>query len=115
MTKTDIDLDGMSVQDLTALISAAEAKREEKLENAKSDFVAEMAKKAAELGLNIEDLFGGRAAKPEAARKPRKDAGTHRPAKFRSPDGEYWSGRGRRPTWLATAEAEGKSRDEFRI
>jgi DNA-binding protein H-NS len=36
-------------------------------------------------------------------------------AKYRSPQGETWSGRGRAPKWLQVAEAEGHSRDEFLI
>jgi hypothetical protein len=36
------------------------------------------------------------------------------PAKYRGPNGEEWTGRGRTPGWLAAFEAEGRSRDEFK-
>jgi DNA-binding protein H-NS len=36
-------------------------------------------------------------------------------AKYRSPTGDEWSGRGRMPKWLQAAEAEGKKRDDFLI
>lgn len=36
-------------------------------------------------------------------------------AKYRGPNGETWSGRGRAPTWLAALEAEGRQRSEFLI
>ncbi len=38
------------------------------------------------------------------------------PAKYRHPDtGETWTGRGKAPRWIAAAEAEGKSRDDYLI
>ena len=36
-------------------------------------------------------------------------------AKYRGPNGETWSGRGRAPNWLATLEAQGRKRAEFQI
>ena len=36
-------------------------------------------------------------------------------AKFRGPNGETWSGRGRPPVWLVTLEAQGASRESYRI
>src|ERR671917_1713374 len=52
-----VDLDGMTAQQLTALIAAAEAKRQEKREGAVSALRAEMERKAAELGLPAGGLF----------------------------------------------------------
>jgi DNA-binding protein H-NS len=49
------------------------------------------------------------------ARKPRDDTGAKRAAKYRGPNGEEWSGRGRTPNWLAALEAEGRGREEFLI
>jgi len=37
------------------------------------------------------------------------------PAKFRGPNGETWSGRGRAPAWLAVLEGQGASREKFKI
>lgn len=37
------------------------------------------------------------------------------PAKFRGPNGETWSGRGRLPGWLAVIESQGGAREKFRI
>jgi len=114
-------LDSMSAQELTALIDAAEGKRREKLETAKQELVAEFRAKASELGLSLEALFSQQQAESASAsasvpgRKPRSDAGTTRPAKYRGPNGEEWSGRGRTPNWLTGLEAEGRSREEFVI
>ena len=120
-----VDLDPMTVPQLTALIAAAEAKRRDKLEDAKSALRTEMEQKAAELGISAGDLFSvaGQQAPAEQAvakngrraRKPRDDTGAKRAAKYRSPNGEEWSGRGRMPNWLAALEAEGRGREEFLV
>jgi DNA-binding protein H-NS len=120
-----VDLDRMTVPQLTALIAAAEAKRRDKLDDAKASLRAEMERRAAELGISTGDLFsapGQQAPAEQAAakngtraRKPRGDTGTKRAAKYRGPNGEEWSGRGRMPKWLAALEAEGRGREEFLI
>jgi DNA-binding protein H-NS len=120
-----VDLDQMTVPQLTALIAAAEAKRRDKLDDARTALRAEMERKAAELGIAPGDLFpvaGQQAAAEQAAGKkatragkPRGDTGAKRAAKYRGPNGEEWSGRGRQPNWLAALEAEGRGREEFLI
>ncbi len=120
-----VDLDRLTVPQLTALIAAAETKRRDKLEDAKAALRAEMERKAAELGIAPSDLFsapGQQAPAEQAAakngtraRKPRDDIGAKRAAKYRGPNGEEWSGRGRVPNWLAALEAEGRGREEFLI
>lgn len=112
-------LDGMSVPELTALIEAAEAKRREKLKAAKQQLVDEFRAKAAELGLSMDALLpqhrSESAAASTAGRKQRSDAGVTRPAKYRGPNGEEWSGRGRTPRWIMALEAEGRGREEFTV
>jgi len=116
-----VDLDRMSVQQLTALIEAAEIKRREKLEEAKAALRTEVERRAAELGVSAGDLFAppdqpAPAERKARGRKPRSDAGAKAVAKFRNPDtGETWSGRGRTPRWLAAKEAEGRRREEFAV
>ena len=120
-----VDLDRMTVQQLTTLIAAAEAKRRDKLDDAKSALWAEMERRAAELGISANDLFStaGQQAPAEQAtgkngtraRKTRNDIGVKRAAKYRGSDGEEWSGRGRMHRWLAALEAEGRGREEFLI
>ena len=36
-------------------------------------------------------------------------------AKYRGPEGQTWSGRGKAPNWLTALEAQQRSRDEFLI
>jgi DNA-binding protein H-NS len=117
-----VDLDGMTVQQLTALIAAAEAKRQEKREGAVTALRAEVERKAAELGVSPGELFAQGGPRPSAkqatrGRKPRSDVGAKRAVavRYRGPNGETWSGRGRTPRWLAALEAEGRGRKEFAV
>lgn len=111
------DLDGMSVQQLTALIEAAEVKRREKQAEAKAEMLARWQEEAAEAGLSLDAVLRTSAppSEPRQGRKPRKDQGMPLPAKYRGPNGEEWTGRGRMPKWLQTLAAEGKSREDFRV
>ena len=115
--KPAFDLDAMSAQDLNALIEAAEAKRAEKQDEARNALIEEFRNKAAELGLELESLIlaGGQAPSGPPARRTRRDAGGSVAARFRGPNGETWSGRGRMPKWLSAMEAQGRKREEFRI
>ena len=96
------------------------AEQRDKLEDAKAALRAELERRAAELGIAPGDVFAwlrqqmpvGKGAR---ARKPRGDIGSKRAAKYRGPNGEEWSGRGRMPNWLAALEAEGQGREEFLI
>jgi DNA-binding protein H-NS len=114
------DLDRMTVQELTALRDAAEAKRLEKLEGAKNEVLAETREKLAQLGLTLESVLPapastGQGGQNGRGRKRRSDAGQPLTARYRGPNGEPWSGRGRMPKWLQTLVAEGRSREEFRV
>ena len=106
----------MTVAELTALRDAAEAKRREKLDDAKNAVLEETRAKLAELGLTLEMVLpiSGSAGQGGQGRKRRRDAGQLLPVRYRGPSGETWSGRGRMPKWLQTLEAEGRNREEFR-
>ena len=94
--KRRFDLDGMSVAELTALRDAAEAKRLEKLDDAKNAGIERARAEIEQLGLSFESVFMKVAQSPaEPSRRTRKDAGEPVPVKFRGPNGETWSGRGR--------------------
>src|SRR5215218_889093 len=119
-TETDaqpaVDLDHMTVAELTALRDAAEAKRCEKLDDAKNAVLEETRAKLAELGLTLETALPTLASAGQGGRgrKRRRDAGQPLPVRYRGPNGETWSGRGRMPKWLQTLEADGRKREEFR-
>lgn len=48
-------------------------------------------------------------------RKSRKEPSAGIPVKYRGPNGEEWSGRGRQPKWLTVMEAQGKTREDYRV
>jgi DNA-binding protein H-NS len=112
-TKPSSDLSSMTVPELTALIKAAEAERSAKMADARSSLLAEFEARSAELGVSFDELRS--AAGAASGRKQRKDAGTPVAPKFRGPNGETWTGRGRRPGWLTALQAQGKKADDYRI
>ncbi|MBV8520839.1 MAG: H-NS histone family protein [Acetobacteraceae bacterium] len=117
--KHTFDLDNMGVEELTALRDAAEAKRRQLLDQTKTQVVREFREKLRTLGLTLADVLPSPARQkggqePEE-RKKRRDAGEPLPVKYRGPNSETWSGRGREPRWLQALQAEGRKREEFRV
>ncbi len=111
-----VDLDRLTVAELTALRDAAEAKRLEKLDEAKNAVLEETRARLAELGLTLDAVLPqpSSSVAEGRSRKRRSDAGKPLPVSYRGPSGETWSGRGRVPKWLQALEAEGRNREEFR-
>ncbi len=58
-----------------------------------------------------------KAKKAPKAKASAAKAGARKPApiKFRGPNGEAWSGRGKLPKWLQAAKDSGQSVDAFRV
>jgi DNA-binding protein H-NS len=54
-----------------------------------------------------------RASSVQAAKKARK--GKRVPIKFKGPEGEAWSGRGKQPVWLRKLVAAGRKPEEFKV
>jgi DNA-binding protein H-NS len=98
-------LDDLTVAELRTVRVLAGKKQKEKLEDAKTVVLAEIEGRVKALGLRLKDVFPSQ----------KMNTKTSLPVKYRSPDGETWSGRGHTPTWLRTLEAEGHTRDEFRV
>lgn len=57
----------------------------------------------------------GAGAKGKKAGKRGAAKGGKVPAKYRGPNGEVWSGRGKQPRWLVALVAEGRTPAEFLI
>ncbi|TAL91005.1 MAG: H-NS histone family protein [Candidimonas sp.] len=56
------------------------------------------------------------APKPTAATTPESASKRTVPVKYRHPQtGECWTGRGKAPRWITTAEAAGENRESFRL
>jgi DNA-binding protein H-NS len=84
------------------------------LDGTKTDLLSEFRDRATQMGLSLETLLSSPVPAGKE-RKSRKDAGGNLPVKYRGPNGETWSGRGRLPKWLHVAEAEGRNREDFKI
>jgi len=93
-----INLSGMSVEGLMDL--------RERVDEMLHRRRAEIEKQLERLGRAIAVVGGGGGS----ALKGRKV-----PAKYRSPSGETWAGRGAKPTWLVAAIKRGKKLDDFLI
>ena len=96
----------LSPQELLTLRDQIERRRLRKLEEAKSAVLEEMKGRLSELGLSLNDVV--------PARKPRKSKPSVS-VKYRSPDGETWSGRGHAPLWLRQLELQGHNREEYAV
>jgi len=82
----------------------AEARRSEV-----ASAIAQAKQLIADYGLTAADC-GFRGAAAWAGKTPTTVA-----VKFRGPNGETWSGRGKAPNWLTSLEAQGRHRDEFLV
>ena len=109
-----VDIDGMNVAELRALIAAAEAKVSEKVEAEKRVILDDTRAKLAALGLSLESAMQGQAGRDGKGKGQGPDP-AKLPVKYRGPDGQEWTGRGKVPLWLAEAEKQGRSRNEFLI
>lgn len=93
---------------------AQRAMLEKEIEEARKAELAEAIAQAkrliAEHGLTAADL-GFRTGGLLPAAKAR----TAVAIKYRGPNGESWSGRGKAPNWLTSLEASGRKRDEFLV
>ena len=111
----------LNVGELRRVVAFAEARIREREAGERAAAREELLRLAQERGFSMADLFGDLAphAPARRGRKPRGEApkAERAPveAKYRGPNGELWSGRGRSPKWVQAAEAEGKPRDAFLI
>ncbi len=119
MPRQSYDSIRRQIEKLEARAARIEAAEGEKKKKAVGQVVALMRK----LGVTPEDLGAhrprstrGRPAKKAAKKAAKKRVGKPVAPKFRNAKtGDTWSGRGRTPRWLAALEAQGKSREDYRI
>ena len=91
-------------QELVAQKAALEAQIEEARKAGVSAAVADVKRLVGEYGLTASDC--GFVAKA-------KKAGGKVAVKYRGPNGEAWTGRGRTPAWVVMHEAAGNSRESL--
>jgi len=110
-------ISSLNYTELDELSELIQRERAGKLDEARHTLMAELEEKAASIGLTPDQLFGQSRNAPEKPKRGKKTEQQSAPAavKFRSPNGQTWSGRGRKPIWLTQAEAGGQSAEEFRV
>ena len=108
-----IMLENMTMTDLVALDAEVTTAINNRRNEGRTALMAEFEARAVALGLTRAQLYGTtNAAQPKKARAGVSEI---RSVRFRSPAGLTWTGRGRKPTWLTTAEAAGENVEAFRV
>jgi DNA-binding protein H-NS len=108
-------LDRLSVENLTAIVEAAQDKRREKEDVVKEALLREFRERAASLGLRVNLVPMDAPMSGGSGRKPRRDAGQPLPVRYRGPDGQQWSGRGVSPRWIREHEEKGGNKEDYRV
>jgi DNA-binding protein H-NS len=111
-------LESLDVAELREVAATAERLAQERGESERRSFIEETRKKAAALGISINDVLGDMASSASGRRrnaKPEKKTRASATVKYRGPNGEPWSGRGRPPRWVQAVEAEGRSRNDYAV
>ena len=98
--------DTLTPPELSTIRDVVEQKRKTRLEDAKAAVLDEMRDKLSAIGLTLKDVL------PNQRQRKSKTAP---PVKYRSPDGETWSGRGHAPLWLRQLELQGHKREEYAV
>jgi DNA-binding protein H-NS len=104
----------LSPQRLRDVRDTAEVRRKDKIEAVKNAILTETRAKLEELELTLEEVIQPRPARTRS-RRTRRDAGKELPVKYRGPNSETWSGRGRAPQWIRDLEEQGRQRGEFLV
>ncbi|MGE8281407.1 MAG: H-NS histone family protein [Stenotrophomonas sp.] len=113
-----IDLNPLSLRELTALIRDAKERQTALNRRQPVDKVRrQLTALAAKTGYTIEELFGTDAAGIPQKTKSRRRKGPKVPLKYRDPESPWntWTGRGKMPLWLASKIRFGHNPVDFLI
>ena len=84
--------------------------------------VAEILIKMEVFGITAKDLISKKKSRTknkgtasDGAPSKRSTITRHVAAKYKGPNGEAWSGRGKMPRWLAGLVAQGRSKEDFAV
>lgn len=104
-------LDKMTYAELSELRDNVEAAMAEAKIAERKALLTKMEELAADSGLTLDDCFGGKRGRKGSLK------GSTVAVKYRNPkdDSQTWSGRGRRPLWLAAAEKKGQKIESFLV
>lgn len=104
----DINQFNAELAEVESMRSALKA-REDAL---RGDMIMQIQQLIDSMGLKASDFrFADGAPKIAAPKRPRNPVAP----KYRGPNGELWTGRGRTPRWMAQQIAEGHTVEEFEI
>lgn len=92
-------------QELVAQKAALDAQIQEARNSEVSAAVAEVKRLVGEYGLTAVDCGFGQAKKGSDKAKV--------PVKYRGPNGEAWTGRGKTPNWILAQESAGRTRESM--
>lgn len=106
---SSIDLNSLSAEELTQLMASAEQTLRERHQKRVLSLRKEAEELAASLNMSVAELFG--------LEKTSKLANKKLPAKYINPANptQTWTGRGKRPHWLADALARGETLEQFAV
>ena len=117
-----VDLNGLSVAELNALVDQAKARIEQVKKQQYSELRRTLEAQAREAGFDIYDLFTARSGKSVSSSgsgSSSGDAASKRAVapKYCNPDdkSKTWTGRGKRPHWVRDALAKGADLDSLAI
>jgi len=102
-----MNLSNLSSAELESLIEDAKKELVVRRETEKQEAIKQIHSIAAQTGFSLEELLASKAVRKKRKVKP----------KYCDPDDptNTWTGRGRKPRWLAKALDEGKSLEDFLI
>lgn len=100
-----MDLEKKSLEELLNLKKQIETLITKKSKEKKSELIKKFRELAKSEGLSIEDILGSESNKPKTKTEP----------KYKNEQGETWTGKGRKPTWVNEALKSGKTLEEHLV
>ena len=108
-----IQLDQLSLPELQALSSGLQKEFKAREASIYKDARAEVREIERKYGLTIEDILSGKKKSSATSSETKSPVA----AKYRNPENteQTWTGRGKKPKWVESALAQGKSIEEFLV
>lgn len=104
-----VDISKLNYKELIELEKEVQKLIEIKREDEKKQFINTVKELSSQSGFDLEDIFD---SVYKAKNKKTKKAVE---IKYKGPNGETWSGRGRQPVWIKTALENGKILEDFEV
>lgn len=114
---SNVDVSKLSYAELLQLSKALEQQIAEKRDEELKVLVDGFAKKVQASGFTLDEALVALQPYTAATKRKSSQVGSSAPVLYRDPSNpeNTWSGRGRAAKWLSDYEAEGRSRDEFKV